>query len=194
MNPGLFARLFIALGAFFRILFDARYAGSVRQLTRGRPMPTPAPAGPAAPSVESPPSVSPTAVTVPAPPATDASALVLLGALQREGRFVDFVMEEIRSYSDAEVGAAVRIVHEGCRKVLREQTPMEPVRRDAEGAAVLLPPGFDASEVRLVGNVRGGPPFTGALRHHGWRVVETRLPRPVSGTDVRVVMPAEVEL
>src|SRR5205807_4419892 len=96
-------------------------------------------------------------------------ALRLLAQLQREGRFVDFCEEEIASFTDAEVGAAARTVHAGCRKALRANLVLKPVRPDAEGAEVTAPEGFDPTSVRLTGNVVGHPPFRGTLRHHGWK-------------------------
>jgi hypothetical protein len=88
----------------------------------------------------------------------------------------------------------VRDIHRGCRKALQEHMPLEPVLREPENAQVRVDPGFDPSRIRLVGNVVGEPPFTGALRHHGWRIAKVQLPSPARGTDPSVVAPAEVEL
>ncbi|MFZ1642635.1 MAG: DUF2760 domain-containing protein, partial [Candidatus Contendobacter sp.] len=122
------------------------------------------------------------------------SALQLLALLQREGRFVDFLEENVSAYSDAEIGGAARVVHEGCHKVIHDYLRIEPVRAEAEGARLTLAAGFDAAAVRLTGNVVGQPPFTGALMHRGWRVAEIKLPKLAEGHDVRVLAPAEVEL
>jgi len=100
----------------------------------------------------------------------------------------------VTAYSDADIGGAARVVHEGCRKVIREYLHIEPVREEAEGARLTLPAGFDAAAVRLTGNVVGQPPFTGTLMHRGWRVSQITLPRLAEGHDVRVLAPAEVEL
>jgi hypothetical protein len=123
-----------------------------------------------------------------------ASGLFVLSMLQREGRFIDFLQEDIAAFSDAEVGAAARVVHEGCRKVVREYLSLEPVLRDPEGAAITVPNGFDAQRIRLTGNVAGQPPFRGALRHHGWMTTSVRLPNVPEALDPRVIAPAEVEL
>jgi hypothetical protein len=128
----------------------------------------------------------------PARPA-GAEALHLLALLQRDGRLVDFLSEELAGFSDAEIGAAARTVHEGCRKVLDAYVPLEPVFPEGEGARVTVQPGFDAAAVRLTGNVVGAPPFTGTVRHHGWRAKELRIP-PAPPGDARVLAPAEVEL
>jgi hypothetical protein len=121
-------------------------------------------------------------------------ALHLLALLQREGRLLDFCEEELSGFSDAEVGAAARTVHAGCRKVLQEGLRLDPVRLEKEGAPLVIERGFDARAVRLTGNVVGDPPFRGTLRHHGWRAVEVRLPEPPEGEAASLLAPAEVEL
>ena len=125
---------------------------------------------------------------------TPTAALQLLGLLQREARFVDFVQEDVAGYTDAEIGAAARVVHEGCRKALREHLTLEPVRPEAEGSRVTLPPGFDAAAVRVSGNVIGQPPFTGTLAHRGWRAADVRLPQLTDDKAAAVIAQAEVEL
>jgi hypothetical protein len=176
-----FPRLALALRASWRMLVDSDFAGRVQRLEQVRE------ASPAS------------AVAEPHKPAIlrdtlPDSALQLLTLLQQEGRFVDFLEENVTAYSDADIGGAARVVHEGCRKVIREYLHIEPVREEAEGARLTLPAGFDAAAVRLTGNVVGQPPFTGTLMHRGWRVSQITLPRLAEGHDVRVLAPAEVEL
>jgi hypothetical protein len=122
------------------------------------------------------------------------SALLLLGLLQREGRLVDFLQEDVSQYTDEDIGAAARVVHTGCRTVLTEVLTIAPVREEPEGAYVTLEPGFDAAAVRLTGNLVGQPPFTGSLVHRGWRATQVRLPQVASGRDLRILAAAEVEL
>jgi hypothetical protein len=122
------------------------------------------------------------------------SALQLLGLLQKDGRLIDFLEQDLTNYSDADIGAAVRVVHEGCRRVLVERFRIEPVLAQAEGSRVTLEVGFDAAAVQPIGELLGEPPFTGTLVHRGWRVAEARLPKVASGHDCRVLTPAEVEL
>jgi hypothetical protein len=119
---------------------------------------------------------------------------MLLGALQREGRLIDFLKQDIVSFSDEEVGAASRVVHSGCSKVLNQNFEFSPALKDAEGATVNVPAGFDAQRIRLVGNLAGQPPYKGTLRHHGWIAREVRLPAVSESLDPRVIGPAEVEL
>ncbi len=121
--------------------------------------------------------------------------LRVLSILQRDGRLVDFLQEEIDGYSDAQIGAAVRDIHKGCRKALREYLTIEPVMSDPEEAVVTIPIGFDPATVRLTGNVAGSPPFRGVLKHHGWRVKTAQLPVvPGARDDTAVLAPAEVEI
>jgi len=134
----------------------------------------------------------PTAAAPPAEP-EGAAAFHLLALLQQEGRFVDFVNEDLTPYADEQIGAAVRGIHEGCRKALAERVAFEPVLRVAEGETVTLEPGFDAAAIRLTGNVAGAPPFRGVLRHAGWRVVRGSFPGR-RGQDLNLIAPAEVEI
>jgi hypothetical protein len=120
--------------------------------------------------------------------------LRLLALLQREGRLLDFLLEDVQPYTNDQVGAAVRDIHANCRKAIREHLVLEPVFKDTEGATVQVSAGFDPSAVRLTGNVTGQPPFQGTLQHHGWRVKEIKLAPPPEGQDEFVLQPAEVEL
>ncbi len=121
-------------------------------------------------------------------------AVQLLAVLQREGRLVDFLREEIEPFTDAQIGAAVRAVHAGCRKALDDHMVLGPVRDDQEGADVTVAEGFDPSATRLTGNVSGEPPFQGTVRHRGWRATELDLPTDARGQDPEIVAPAEVEI
>jgi hypothetical protein len=121
-------------------------------------------------------------------------ALRLLGLLQQEGRFVDFIQEDIEAYDDAQVGAAVRAIHAGCRKALDERLALARIFDAEEGTEVTVEPGFDPSAVRLSGNVTGDPPFRGILQHGGWRTAQVSLPETQSGADPTVIAPAEVEI
>ena len=203
-NPPLLSRLSLALCSFFSILSRPGFAADVQRL-RAEGWPVAQPVAPAPEPVTPPvaaPVVAPVVAPVAPPPAPapqpqlapDTAALQLLGLLQREARFIDFVEEDIKGYGDAEIGAAARVVHEGCRKVLREHFTFEPVRAEAEGSRLTLQPGFDAAAVRVTGNVVGQPPFTGTLGHRGWRATETRLPKLGQGHDATVLAQAEVEL
>ena len=126
--------------------------------------------------------------------ATPDAALQLLGLLQKEARFIDFIKEDVTAYSDADIGVAARVVHEGCNKAVNEYFTLESVRKDQEGSKITLAKGFDASKVRLTGNIVGQAPFTGTLIHKGWQVTDIRLPKLTEGHNARIVAAAEVEL
>lgn len=121
-------------------------------------------------------------------------AVQLLALLQKEGRWVDFLMEDISHFQDSEIGAAVRPIHEATRKLFDERIKLDRVRSQAEGTMVQVEEGYDASRENVVGNVTGHPPFTGKLNHRGWVVTELNLPTVPAEADPMVVAPAEIEL
>ena len=186
-TPSLGRRIGLALS----VLVQPELAARVLQLRDGSIAPRAPAADQSLRPADAPP--QPAAAPVMRENSADA-ALQLLGLLQRDARFVDFVQEDVAPYSDADIGAAARVVHEGCRKVLREHFSIEPVRAEAEGSRVALAEGFDAASIRLTGNVVGKPPFSGSLSHRGWRVTDSRLPKLAQGHDASVIAQAEVEL
>ena len=123
-----------------------------------------------------------------------ASGLAVLSMLQREGRLIDFLKEDLGAFSDAEIGASARLVHAGCRKVFVEYFAVEPALKEAEGATIKVPAGFDAQRIRLTGNIAGQPPFRGTLKHHGWVATAVRMPTVSEALDPRALAAAEVEL
>jgi hypothetical protein len=187
-NLSFLGRLALAISAFFAILTNPQLAVRYQAL-RLSPLGTVAPA-----PVAAPPAPTPPPAPVPLKEASTDAALQLLALFQREARLIDFTQENLNSYSDADVGAAARVVHEGCTKVLREHFTLVPVRAEAEGARITLNAGFDAQAVRLTGNVVGQPPFNCNLSHRGWRATEVRLPKLAAGHDATVLAQAEVEL
>jgi hypothetical protein len=183
-DPGFFTRFMLAFALFFRVLFDAAFAGRALALRAGSEAdsdhhPEPAPAPPAVPQLHEAPAEA---------------ALQLLGLLQREGRLMDFLQEDMSGYTDAQVGAAARVVHDQCKRVLDSHLTLERIRSEEEGSRVSVPKGFSPSEIRLLGHVSGEPPFSGALTHAGWRVSSIELPKLSDGHDVHIIAPAEVEL
>ncbi|ATB41633.1 hypothetical protein CYFUS_007101 [Cystobacter fuscus] len=189
-----FARLWLALVCFWRIWLDRSFAQAVLpvreadragKLPAGTLVPEPTPTRP----------TPPPSAPAPLPPEREhASALQLLAMLQREGRLVDFLQEDVAAFPDEDVGAAARIVHEGCRKVLRQYLALEPVLPQNEGDSVQVPAGFDAQRIRLTGNVAGQPPYSGSLKHKGWVITSVTFPSTSPALDPRVLAPAEVEL
>jgi hypothetical protein len=188
--PSFFARLWLAIVCALRVIVDPSLAQRVVRAL-----------GPAPHEAEPAPSTKPSegsARPAAAPPARVESdrteALAVLALLQREGRLVDFLQQDIDAFGDAEVGSAARVVHSGCRKALRGAFDIVRIRDEAEGASITVPEGFDGRSVKLTGNVRGSAPYRGVLRHAGWRVKGVRLPEVVKGHDATVIAPAEVEL
>jgi len=118
----------------------------------------------------------------------------LLSMFQREGRLLDFLSENLDDYEDAQIGAAVRSIHESCNKVTRKYLSLRPVLEQEEGQTLTLRKGFDTAAVKLVGNVAGEPPFTGVIRHKGWKTEKLELPTLSAGQDSSLIAPAEVEI
>ncbi|MFZ0711948.1 MAG: DUF2760 domain-containing protein [Terrimicrobiaceae bacterium] len=145
-----------------------------------------------------PPATVPVAAQPPPPPANQAEAEVVafVGLLQEKGRFVDFLMEDVGSYDDTQVGAAARVVHQGCRAVLNEHFKIAPVSPAEEGSRVTVPADYTADEYRLTGKISGEPPFTGTLIHKGWKTDSVKLPRILKTSETRLpaIAPAQVEL
>jgi hypothetical protein len=200
-NPSFLGRISLAVSTFFSILGDGEFAAGVLRLRKGGAGGAAAASAASAPTPAAAPTPAPAAAPAPAPQpaptlkeATPDAALQLLGLLQRDARFIDFVEEDIKGYSDADIGAAARLVHEGCRATLREHFTIRPVRDEAEGSRVTLAEGFDATSIRLTGNVVGKAPFNGSISHRGWRVDEVRLPKLTGSHNAKVIAPAEVEL
>jgi hypothetical protein len=194
-------RFILALKCFFLVLFARRLPDDAAALLPPKPAPPSLPPRDAE-LVEKPKidialsqtqPIDALSRTQPIAKAHD-GAVQLLAILQREGRLLDFLQEEIDGYSDSQIGAAVRDIHRGCKKAIAEHTPLEPVLREPENATVRVDPGFDPSRIRLVGNIVGEPPFTGTLKHHGWRTARIELPSPAGTVDPTVIAPAEVEL
>lgn len=153
------------------------------------------PTQPALPAPEQPkPPEAPPAPARPTPEQQHAAALFLLGLFQREGRFLDFVQEDLSGFADADVGGVARLVHDGCKKVIARYLPLAPVVPQSEGATIDVPTGFDANRLRLTGNVTGAGPWKGSLKHHGWVASKIELPEVPTTVDVKVLAPAEVEL
>jgi hypothetical protein len=164
-------RIKLAFAAFFTILLKGRLPDAVAPAARTE--------APAQPTVAD----------------TSDRAVQMLALLQREGRFVDFVLEDLAAYSDAQIGAAARDVHAGCHRVMERYVTLEAIFPGREGEAVTVGQDqpVDPVAFHLVGNVAGQPPFRGTLLHPGWRASRVQLP-PLGTTGRAIVAPAEIEL
>lgn len=169
------SRILLAFRAFFAILFHGALSAELKSALGFAP----SPARPAAPSAS--------------PPPSPASALQLLAILQRDSRLVDFLMEDIASYEDDQIGAAVRSLHDQARDSLARYLSLQPVIDGVEGAYTRSASG-DPAAVKFIGNVPAGKPEGGVLRHKGWRAAKVDLPALSAKQDATIIAPAEIEI
>ena len=192
------SRITLAVGCFFKLLFTGTLPAKAAERLPPDALPKALPEPEA--KAEAPKKEQAATKSPPSKPKKSLKqhhrdgSLALLALLQREGRLVDFLQEEIETYEDADIGAAVRDIHRGCKKVLKDHLTLEAVMPGAEEDAVTVPQGFDPGEVKLIGAVAGEPPFKGVLRHHGWRVTDASLPSLSSDIDRSILAPAQVEV
>jgi Domain of unknown function (DUF2760) len=172
-----FTRLKFAFKTFFALLFHGRIPDDVATTVGG--------------VTDREPVAAPIAVTTPI--RAEPTAAQMLAVLQRDGRLIDFLMEDIAPYSDAQIGAAVRNVHSGCRDAVRRYLTLTPVLDTEEGARITIDSGHNAARVKVIGNVVGQPPFQGVVRHRGWSLNGSELPS-LPSTAPSVIAPAEVEV
>jgi Domain of unknown function (DUF2760) len=183
---GFWERIAIAFRCFFSILFDGDIP---KDIVQQRVKPAGQVQTPAAQA-----SVSrPQEMERPASEAFD-RAVQMLALLQRDGRLIDFLAENISPYPDAQLGAAARTIHEACRNVLEHYVKLEPILNSEEDQPVSVQGGFDPAAIKLIGNVTREPPIRGVLRHKGWHVKEVNLPPLPQGSGRMVIAPAEIEL
>jgi len=171
-------RIALAFRSFFSILFSGALAPATLaalNLTRRE-------AAPPKPAAPPPPAAKPFD-----------GALQILAILQRDSRLVDFLMEDITSYSDDQVGAAVRELHDQCRDSVARYFTLQPVIDGVEGTFTKAP-SSDPSLVKFVGNVPAKPPSGGILRHKGWRAAKVDLPALAAKQDTAIIAPAEIEI
>ena len=183
---GFWKRIALAFQCFFSILFHGEIPNDIAQ-KRVKPTGPPVPAA-AVPSVS-----RLKEVEQPASEVFD-RAVQMLALLQRDGRLIDFLAEDISVYPDVHLGAAVRTIHGTCRQVLDHYVKLEPILNSEEDQPVTVQAGFDPAAIKLIGNVTREPPVRGVLRHKGWRVKEVNLPPLPQSAGRMVVAQAEVEL
>jgi len=120
--------------------------------------------------------------------------LHLLAVLQKEGRLLDFFSEDLTQYQDGQIGAAVRSIHENCKKTLKSHITPQFILDQEEGQEITVDKDFDPNTLKLVGNVTGTPPFKGIVRHRGWRAQKLDLPTFSGEPTPGIIAPAEVEI
>lgn len=174
------SRIVLAFRCFFNILFGGELSSEALtslNLTR-REAPTKASA--------------PKPAALPAAKPSD-GALQFLGILQRDSRLVDFLMEDITSYADDQIGAAVRELHDQCRDSIARYVTLQPVIDGVEGTFTKAP-SADPNMIKFIGNVPAKPPSGGTLRHKGWRAAKVDLPALSAKQDAAIIAPAEIEI
>lgn len=176
-------RIVLAFRCFFNLLFSGALSRETLAALRLAPRDA-APAKTAKPAAAPP--------TAPAVRASD-GALQILAILQRDSRLLDFLMEDIAGYSDDQIGAAVRELHDQCRDSIKRYVTLEPVIDGVEGTFAKAPSN-DPGLVKFVGNVPAKPPSGGTLRHKGWRAAKIELPSVAARQDAMIIAPAEIEI
>lgn len=162
-------RLLLAFKAFFRALKDPAMAEKLLEVKQIEEKPVQTSGG-------------------------DFSHLRLLSLMQESSRLVDFLKEDLSSFDDAQIGAAARKVHEECGKCLEDLVTVRPLMEENEGSKITVPQGYDPSKIKVVGKVKGTPPYTGVLVHKGWKAHKRSLPKKIGDQITEVLCPAEVEL
>ena len=175
------SRILLAFRAFFNILFQGRLSDALASRL-GLSRRAAAPASAAKPSASAPPAAQ-----------TSDGALQMLGILQRDSRLLDFLMEDVAAYTDDQIGAAVRELHDQCRDSVSRYITLQPVIDGVEGTFVQAP-SKDPNLVKFVGNVPAKPPSGGTLRHKGWRAAKVDLPALAAKQDATILAPAEIEI
>ncbi len=169
------SRIVSAFKSFFVILFQGELPEDVaREFGYSKPQPVKPP---------------------PPPQATAADgALQILGILQRDGRLVDFLMEDLRAADDEQIGAVARSLQEQCHAALQRHVQLVPVIDGVENSFTKLATN-DPTTVKLLGNVpASGKAAGGVLRHKGWRAEKVDLPTIKPGPQTLIVAPAEIEI
>jgi hypothetical protein len=170
-------RIAQAFRSFFSILFSGKLPADVAKALGFTPAKAPAPAS------------KPAAQARP-----QDGAIQILGILQRDSRLIDFLMEDISAYSDDQVGAAVRTLHDQSRDSLNRYLRLTPVIDGVEGSFTKLD-SSDPTSVKLLGNVPvSGKAPGGLLRHKGWRAEKVDLPPITPGPNASILAPAEIEV
>ncbi|MGH9631601.1 MAG: DUF2760 domain-containing protein [Bryobacteraceae bacterium] len=124
---------------------------------------------------------------------TTDGAVQMLSILQRDSRLIDFLMEDITSYPDEQVGAAVRNLHQQCREAMSRYITLRPVIDGVEGTTTRIE-SRDPAAVKLLGNVPAdGKASQGVLRHKGWKIEKVDLPKVQPGQN-NILAPAEIEI
>ena len=172
------SRIVLAFRCFFALLFGGSLSPELLKDLKLAPTP-----------------VKPEKPAAPPPPAFKPAdgALQVLSILQRDSRIIDFLMEDITSYSDDQIGAAVRSMQVSARESLGRYVTLAPVIDGVEGTYT-KPASNDPALVKYLGNVPAKGADGGTLRHRGWRATSISLPQLNPKQDNTIIFPAEIEV
>ena len=123
-----------------------------------------------------------------------ADCVDLLYQFQEKARFIDFLLEDIKNYSDEQVGSAVRNIHKDCREMIFEYFKLVPVIDGKEGDKYEVEEGYSPFSIKIIGEISGEPPYKGEIQHPGWKVESVTLPPRSGESDPDIVSPAEIEI
>lgn len=142
---------------------------------------------------------STSATTITTEQSCDAAVVQFIARLQEKGRFLDFIMDDIAAYDNESVGAAARIVHQGCCDVMHDSFTIETIFPGEEMEEITLADNYDSHLFRLVGNVPENAPYEGHVLHRGWKTTRVNLAQVVNTeehieTARSIMAPADVEI
>lgn len=120
--------------------------------------------------------------------------LRLLAMLQQSGRLIDFFKEDIKDFSNEQIGAAVRQIHSDCGKSLEDLVTIRPLLLEKEGSEITIPKGYDPKTIKISGKIKGEPPYKGTLVHQGWKAHKRSLPQKFGDHSNDIICPAEIEV
>jgi hypothetical protein len=181
----------LALGAFLKCLFNSDFAGEVKALALHRKSNKPK----ASLKTE----LAKEKIDGPSKnidlqkESYNNGAIHILAEMQKEGRLIDFLKENLDDYNDEEIGGSVRSIHEGCKKAIDTHIQMEKVLDQEEESTCRINKDYDAKSIKLTGRVSDTYPMKGSLVHPGWKVKEVKLTQKSKSTQ-NIIAPAEVEI
>ncbi|MCZ2155562.1 MAG: DUF2760 domain-containing protein [Bryobacterales bacterium] len=126
-------------------------------------------------------------------------AVQILRELQNRSGLVDFLLEDLRYYSDHQLAQGVRAMQPDAQDALLRSLQLVPVVAKAEGELQDLPPNpaacYRNGSLQFEGNPAEFEAVSGGiLRHRGWRVERSYLLTPPVSLDAAIVHPAVYEI
>ncbi len=179
----------IAIGAFLKVLVNPEFGRRIKQVA----LDMKTGAGDVSIQVTAAEKLADPSVRIDDTDSRRSGALQIITALQKEGRLLDFLEENLGQYSDSDIGSAVRSIHEGCKKVIGQMLVKKVILEQEEGSVYRINADYDAHSIKLSGRVREQFPLKGVVIHPGWQAVELNLPNYNQNNEM-IINPAEVEV